>query len=324
MPLKLIRGDITQLTVDAIVNPTNGHFSGRGGTDGAIHRAAGPMLRLSLLSQDYLEVGTSILTDAYQLPCKYIIHTHGPRWRDGGPQDVELLENCYRNSLVLAKQAGCKSVAFPLISGGTFGFPNDDALWIAKKTIDEFLDDNEMDVFIVAYRNHTFHLGKKLFSDVSQFVSENYIELDSTIPDSDKESTHVQHSADYDDLLELDEMLVQRAETFPCMLDRLRHERGLTGPQLYKKAWIHKSVYSKIMGSIHYTPAKITAVAFGIALELPWETFIDLVSSAGYAMTRTSKFDTVIEYFVKHKNYDIEEINTTLFELDPNLPLIGL
>ena len=324
MPLRIIRGDITQMEVDAIVNPTNGYFSGRGGTDGAIHRAAGPMLRLALASQDYLDVGNSIVTDAYMLPCKYIIHTHGPRWKDGGPQDTALLESCYRNSLVLAKQNGCRSVAFPLISGGTFGFPNDDALRIAKKTIDAFLNESDMEVFIVAYRSHTFHLGKKLFSDVSQFVSENYIELITEIPATTQPVSEVQHSADYSDLPNLDEMLKHRGETFACMLDRLRDERGLSGPELYKKAWMHKSVYSKIMNNINYQPAKITAVAFGLALELPWELFTELVSSAGYAMTRTSKFDTVIEFFVKHEKYNIEVINSVLNELDPELPLIGL
>ena len=324
MPLRIIRGDITQMEVDAIVNPTNGYFSGRGGTDGAIHRAAGPMLRLALASQDYLDVGNSIVTDAYMLPCKYIIHTHGPRWRDGGLQDTALLENCYRNSLALAKQKGCHSVAFPLISGGTFGFPNDDALKIAKKTIDAFLKEYDMEVFIVAYRTHTFHLGKKLFSDVSRFVSENYIELSTEAPLSTQPICEVQHSADYADLPNLDEMLKHRGETFACMLDRLRDERGLSGPDLYKKAWMHKSVYSKIMNNINYQPAKITAIAFGLALELPWESFTDLVSSAGYAMTRTSKFDTVIEYFVKHEKYSIEELNGILNELDPELPLIGV
>lgn len=320
MPLSLIRGDITQMEVDAIVNPTNGRFTGLGGTDGAIHHAAGPMLRLALDSQDYLKVGTSIVTEAYQLPCKYIIHTHGPRWRDGGSQDVMLLESCYRSALSLAKQKECRSVAFPLISGGTYGFPNDDALMIAKKAIDEFLEKNVMEVFIVAFRSHTFHLGKKLFSEVSKFVSDNYIERDkaTTRPDYT-----ISYSADETVLPTLDEMLKQKGETFSCMLDRLRDEKGLSGADLYKKAWVHKSVYSKIMNNMNYQPAKITAVAFGLALELPWDLFCDFVGSAGYAMTRTSKFDTIIEYLIKHSKYKIQEVNAVLFEIDPDLPLIG-
>ena len=322
MPLKLIRGDITRMEVDAIVNPTDGHFTGLGGTDGAIHRAAGPMLRVVLLAQDYLEVGTCIVTEAFRLPCRYIIHTHGPRWRDGGARDVELLENCYRNSLILARQKECRSIAFPLISGGTYGFPNDDAFRIAKQTIDEFLDENEMEVFLVAYKNHTFHLGEKLFSDVSQYVRENYREPSSS---TSAAGTHSEfhYSADYDDISNLKALLANHGETFACMLDRLREERHMKGPELYKKAWVNKTVYSKIINNINYTPAKITAISFGLALELPWKEFTDLVGSAGYAMTHTNNFAVAIEYFVKQQEYDIEKINGVLFDLDPELPLMG-
>lgn len=376
MSIKLIRGDITHMEVDAIVNPTDGHFTGLGGTDGAIHRAAGPLLRLELNSKEYLKVGTSIITDAYCLPCKYIIHTHGPRWRGGLPKDIEYLESCYQNSLALAKQYGCRSIAFPLISGGTFGFPNDDALWIAKRTIDAFLeDDDDMEVYIVAYRSHVFHLGEKLFADVSRFISENYVEIKPTSSKKDNVDL-VQYSIDEDfstsdgsdsapeesscddlmsysidedftssdepddvseendhsglvmtptveNLPSLDQMLKQRGETFACKLERLREERGMTGPDLYKNAWMHKSIYSKIINNINYKPAKITAVAFGLALKLPWNEFTKLLRSAGFALNCTDKFDIVIEYFVKNKRYSIREINATLFELDPDLPLIG-
>lgn len=321
MPIFMIQADITRLLVDAIVDPTDPWYSGSGGADYAIHEAAGPDLDEALLSFPPLEVGQAVISPGYELPAAHIIHTVGPIWEDGNHREAELLADCYRHSLELAKQTGCRSIAFPIISGGTFGFPNDDALVIAKETIRQFLENEDMDVYIVTYHQHTFNLGAKLFADVSRFVEENYIEITDS-PAAKEPGGFVMHSAD-EDLPSLDLMLKQRSETFACMLDRLRDERGLSGPDLYKKARVHKSVYSKIMNNINYQPAKITAVAFGLALKLPWDEFTALLGSAAWAMTRTSKFDIVIEFFVKNKRYNIDDINATLYELDPDLPLIG-
>lgn len=323
MPLYMIQEDITRISVDAIVDPTDCWYSGSGGTDYAIHSAAGPELEYELSSYPLLGVGEAVITSGYRLPAKHIIHTFGPIWEGGNNNEVELLTDCYKNSLLLAVDNDCRSVAFPVISGGTFGFPNDDALQIAKNTISDFLQKHDLTVYIVAYRSHTFNLGAKLFSDVSKFVNENYIELEVTTQAIEAPVSVIQYSADDLDL-DLSEMLKRKSETFSCMLDRLRDEQGLSGPDLYKKAWVNKTVYSKIMNNINYQPAKITAVAFGLALELPWEQFTELVGSAGYAMTRTSKFDIVIEYLVKQKKYSVEEVNAVLYELDPDLPLIGV
>ena len=323
MPLYMIQEDITRICVDAIVDPTDCWYSGSGGADLVIHSIAGPELEDELRSFPLLGVGKAVITSGYRLPAKYIIHTFGPIWEGGNNNEVELLSDCYNNSLQLAVENGCQSIAFPVISGGTFGFPNDDALQIAKNTISDFLQDHDLTVFIVAYQSHTFNLGAKLFADVSKFVDEYYIELDVDKQTSETPVSEIQYSADYLDL-DLSEMLKSKGETFSCMLDRLRDERDLSGPDLYKKAWVNKTVYSKIMNNINYQPAKITAIAFGLALELPWDQFTALVGSAGYAMTRTSKFDIVIEYLVKQQKYSIDEVNTVLYELDPELPLIGV
>ena len=324
MPLYMIHEDITRMAVDAIVDPTDCWFSGSGGTDFAIHRAAGPGLREELQSCPALEVGEAVITSGHDLPAKYVIHTFGPIWEGGDCKEAEFLAQCYRNCLRLAKANDCRSVAFPVISGGTFGFPNDDALKIAENVISDHLQDSEMTVYIVAYQSHVFNLGAKLFSDVAKFVGEHYIEIDAVVQERENAEALPCETVASEGLPDLDEMLKQRGESFSCMLDRLRDERGMTGPALYKKAWIHKSVYSKIMNNINYQPAKVTAIAFGLALELPWASFGELLGSAGYALTRTSKFDTVIEYFVRQKKYDIEEINSVLYELDPELPLIGV
>ena len=327
MPLSIRRADITRMAVDAIVDPTDEIYSGSGGTDRAIHMAAGWALENDVARLPLLEVGNAVITSAYKLPAKYIIHTHGPIWEGGDRGEAEQLAACYRNCLRVARENGCRSVAFPLISGGTFGFPNDDALRIAKDTISAFLREHEMDVTIVAFHRHTFNLGAKLFADITSFVHENYLELspEEERPEASElnRDEKVQYSIDPMVETTQEEMLRQSGETFSCMLSRLIDESGMTPPECYKKARVHKSVYSKIMGHIHYKPAKITAVAFALALELSWKDLKTLLESAGYAMTHTSKFDIVIEYFVRRGDYHIDTINEVLYELDPELPLIG-
>lgn len=166
--MEAILGDITHLYVDAIVNAANHTLLGGGGVDGAIHRAAGPALREACAKLGGCQTGEAKLTPGFNLPAKYVIHTVGPVWKGGTFGEDELLAECYRNSCKLAEENGCETLAFPCISTGAFGFPNERAAKIAVSEVDHFLQKSYMlkKVFFVCFSQRDYDIYQALLEEV--------------------------------------------------------------------------------------------------------------------------------------------------------------
>ena len=335
MPLQIIRNDITKMSVDAIVNAANTSLLGGGGVDGCIHRAAGPELLAECSTLHGCETGSAKITKGYRLPCKYVIHAVGPRWRDGKHREQELLESCYRTSLNLAKENGCQSVAFPLISSGIYGYPKDQALKVAVDTISTFLLENEMMVYIVIFDRKAYQISGKLFADIAAYIDDRYVDehtdsrveqrrrLEALSEESCFEAAPVQLPSEAIckscSSQSLEEALGQIDESFSEMLLRKIDESGMTDAQCYKKANIDRKLFSKIRSDKFYKPSKPTVLAFALALELPLAQMQEMLGKAGFTLSHSSKFDIIVEYFVERGNYNVYEINEALFAFDQSL-----
>ena len=384
MPLQIVRNDITKMKTDAIVNAANTSLLGGGGVDGCIHRAAGPELLAECRALGGCETGSAKITGAGKLPCRYVIHAVGPRWKGGFHGEREQLVSCYRTSLSLAKEKHCESIAFPLISSGIYGYPKDQALQIAVSTISEFLLENDMTVYLVIFDKKSFQISEKLFTGIAQYIDDHYAKEHSdnhserlrrlnqfrkkeyssdepqapqsdfnntfmpraaapsasSMPDPDAAPASPEAQQDFSSASyragktpvsasrrlpgrkkagSLKEALGEIDGSFSEMLLRKIDEKGMTDAQCYKKANVDRKLFSKIRSNPLYKPSKPTAIAFAIALELSLDETKDLLMKAGFALSHSSKFDIIIEYFIENENYNIFEINEALFAFDQSL-----
>lgn len=334
MPLKIVRNDITKMTVDAIVNAANTKLQMGGGVCGAIFHAAGAkQLQKECDAIGKCQVGEAVITKGYNLPASYVIHAVGPIWHGGTRGEATLLHNAYIHSLNLALQHKCQSIAFPLISSGIYGYPKDQALHIAVSAISEFLLNHDMTVYLVIFDKRDYVLSEKLFSEIEEYIDNHYVEM-ALIQDAYRilepdefqslESLHEIMPAPAPVAKEvrkrsLEDVVGQLDESFSQMLLRLIDEKGMTDVQTYKRANIDRKLFSKIRSNPNYNPSKVTAIAFAIALELNLDETLDLLGKAGYTLSHSNKFDVIIEYFIEEGNYNIHEINEALFAFDQAL-----
>jgi O-acetyl-ADP-ribose deacetylase (regulator of RNase III) len=339
MSFTIVRQDITKMKTDAIVNAANTALRKGGGVSGAIFKAAGAReLQAACDKLAPIKMGEAAITPGFALSAKYVIHAAGPVYHDGNHDEEKLLRSAYTESLRLAIENKCESIAFPLISGGIYGYPKEEALKVATSAIRDFLADHDMDVYLAVFDKAAFAVSEKLLGDVAIYIDEHYARehqikrwqlLDVEREALDKvrylkmsSKAIYAPSADKPSVgAGLEDLVGNLDEPFGTALLRLIAAKGKTDVEIYKRANLDRKLFSKIRTSKGYMPSKRTAVALAVALELNLDETDDLLERAGYALSHSQKFDVIVEYFIVSGKYDIFEINEVLFKHDQ--PLLG-
>lgn len=347
MPFKIVRNDITKVKADVIVNTANPEPICASGTDRAIYDAAGREQLLAERKQiGRIARGEIAVTGAYSLNAKYIIHTVGPVWKDGKQYEFDILENCYRKSLQKAVELKCKSIAFPLISTGVYGFPKDKALQIAVSVFSEFLMENDIQIILVVFDKRSFQLSSQIVGEIDSYIDANYVadrhRREYPVRPRGVGSKEMSEEAFYEEMLQRsqteDDILNDEENvdlTEPCMLsvdtsledqlanigvsfhDKLFELIGashLDNKDVWKRANLDRKHFSKIQCDVNYHPKKKTVMALCIALELDLEQSKDLLARADWAFSPSSKVDLIVQKAIIDKQYDIMQLNVTLFK----------
>lgn len=356
MALSIVRNDITRMEVDAIVNTTNEHFEVGGlGVDAGIHCAAGPRLKAALAEIGYCPRGSAVITDSFDIPsCRYIIHTVGPVYIDGAHGERAQLESCYRSILALAREKGCGSVAIPSISTGAYGYPKAEAYSVATACIREFLfslpDEEDMMVYIVLFDRESVAVSEKIDSGVEHFISDAYrrdkkdllFEFYHGDTSSRYELPHAHFSqkirenafapmAACSDDAEFEAAQTEASapgtnyenedRSFAEMCEWWCTQKGISKNEFYTRANINKAMFWGMKHHPEQIPKKTNALACVIGLKLDYDQALDLLGRAGMTLSKYYTTDLIVEYFIREKNYDIDEINALLYQKD--LSLLG-
>lgn len=341
MPLKIVRADVTKIVCDAIVNPTNEELYPGGGVDALIHSVAGKKLYEACSKIGGLEVGGAKVTPAYDLPCKLVIHTAGPYWEGGDKNEEQLLKSCYRSSLEIARGAKCESVAFPLISSGTYGYPKEQVLRVATEVIKEFLEYSEMLVYLVVFDKTAYAISKELMEGVSAYVDDNYVLAHQDLFEREGDRALYEEFCRDSRTLNRRERKFQCASIGPRLNDELWGDlaesdiikdmydkgfkdilldyvdaKGLSDVECYKRANVSRQTWHKIINDESYRPNKKTILSFAIALRLNMDETQRLLSTMGFTLSKYSLFDVIIMYCIARGIYDVIEIDTILFKYD--------
>ena len=330
MPFTIVRQDITKMQVDAIVNAANTALRMGGGVCGAIFKAAGyAELQEACYKVSPIKTGEAAITPGFRLPAKYVIHAAGPVYSHwNAEQNEQLLRSAYTESLKLALENGCGSIAFPLISSGIYGYPKEEALRVAVTAIKDFLAEHDMDVYLVIFDRASFSVSEKLLGAVESYIDENYVDTHfvsrQEMPNAKYEEIYTQFIAKNEPMAAskvLEDFIDDLDEPFNTTLLRLIDARGKTDSEVYKRANIDRKLFSKIRTGKGYMPSKRTILALAVSLELTLEETDDLLGRAGYALSHSQKFDVIVGFFIVSGKYDIFEINEVLFKYDQ--PLLG-
>lgn len=322
MPLKIVRSDLTKMQVDAIVNTANSKPEYSSGTDAAVYKAAGEECLLAERTKiGYLNEGDVAITKGFKLPAKYIIHAVSPLYIDGNSGEEQRLRNCYKKSLALAAEYECKSIAFPLIATGNFGYPKEEGMRIALDEINAFLIKHDMLVYLVVFDSASTKIGLQLYPDLEAYIDENYIH---TNYENDCERRYtiackISEPRDNYSFLEdnesiLDERIKHMSDTFQEYLMYLISLKKLSNAEVYKSAIVTKQLFSKIKLNPKYHPDKATAMRLCVGAKLNLDETKDLLARAGYALSPCDKRDIIFSFFIEHEIFDMIEIDIALEE----------
>lgn len=344
MPFKIIRNDITKMNTEAIVNTANVHAAVGTGCDSAVYEAAGyqELLEYRKKHIGFVEEGGAFITPGFHLQAKYIIHAVSPYYIDGKHGEEEKLRSCYSKSLQLAKENGVKSIAFPLISTGGFGYPKEEGIRIAADEINTFLFGNEMLIYLVVFDRKATALGEKLYPDLESYIDHNYVESvrekeygksseqsirlwrernSSNIDRRPDKNNGIQKKQpelfyDFEELHEgkLEERMRHISDTFSEYLMYLIQERKMENAEVWKRAIVDKKIFSKIKNNVNYHPNKLTALCLCVGAKLNMDETRDLLARAGYALSPCDKTDIIFSYFIENKIYDMIELDIQLEE----------
>ena len=332
MPLSIIRDDITRIKCDAIINPTNEEFFPGGGIDKRVHRVAGEELYEMCSQLGGLEVGKAKITPAYNLPCRFVIHTVGPCWDGGSYGEEEYLKSCYKEALKIVVASKCESVAFPLISSGTYGYPKDQVLSIALEILKEFLLEHDIMIYLVVFDKTSYELSKDLQDGIASFIDQNYVESEQDC--FEKEYDEICYKAclceskcmaprrfgaideDFDDDDFDDDFDDVDSISFRETLFEFLDQKGIDEVECYKRANVSRQTWHKIVSDKNYVPKKTTIIALAIAMKLDIEETQVLLETMGFVLSKSIKFDLIIRYCIIKGIYDVYEIDAILFQYD--------
>lgn len=333
MPLKIVRNDITRMNTQAIVNTANRNPIVGDGCDRAVYNAAGYHELLTYREKyiGFVPQGEVFITPGFNLPAKYIIHAVSPLYRGGNDDEENKLRSCYQKSLLLAKKYNIESIAFPLISTGSFGYPKEEGLRIALDEINAFLLNNDMLIYIVVFGEKITRLSQNIYPDLESYIDNHYVE---------EKFSETYHQAAYTresirqlscgaryykvpqrEISEDDKSIInmrieqtQGNRTFSQYLLDLIQEKNMTNLEVWHHACINRKIFSKIKNDINYHPQKITALCLCVGAKLNLDETKDLLFRTGYALSPSDKVDIIFSYFIEREIYDMIELDDIQLE----------
>lgn len=388
MPFSIVRNDIARVHADVLVNAANTRLAEGGGVCGALFAAAGrEQMRAACDAIGGCPTGSAVATPAFNLPARWCVHAVGPIWRGGGHGEEAALRSCYQSMFARVAELGARSVAYPLISAGIYGYPAEAALAVARDETRAFLaKHDDIEVTLVVFDRSTVRLGSALEQEIREYIDDEYVAqsphvrrrgaelerearwaadvevpaaaepgsgaVDAESPSWDVFSSALMSAEDGAEEpapdgvashaytaaslvppagaptgtagaapVELVDLLEHLDAGFSETLLALIDQRGLADAEVYHRANLSRQLFSKIRSNPAYRPTKPTAVALAMALELDVPATQDLLSRAGLTLSRTSKFDVIVRFFLERGIYDIYQLNEALFAYDQ--PLVG-